>query len=431
MVEVLFIVLVFALVIAMPISLALALASGIYLFLFMGYMPDALAMLAQPFVTSADSFSLMAIPFFMLAGSLMAKSGIAQRIIGVAEAISGRAPGGLGSATVVACMFFAAISGSGPATVAAIGGFMIPAMRKRDYDPGFAAALTATAGGIGVVIPPSIPMIVYGSLMGVSVSKLFLSGFIPGIVIGFGLIAVTMLISLKRGYRGVVVEGAGSFSGILKIIWAAKFALIMPVIILGGIYGGIFTPTEAAVVASVYAIIIGVFVYRTITLKLFIDCLIEAAVMNALVMILLGGAQTFGRILTLERTTETIAQYMLSLTDSRILILLMINVFLLITGCFLDTISNVILLAPIFLPIVVKVGVDPVHFGIIMVVNLAIGFVSPPLGMNLFVASGVSGVSFERIVKSIIPFFAVSVFTLLLITYIPWFTLWLPKVLGY
>ena len=429
MIEVLFIILIFALVIAMPISLALALASGIYLFLFMGYMPDALAMLAQPFVTSADSFSLMAIPFFMLAGSLMAKSGIAQRIIGVAEAISGRAPGGLGSATVVACMFFAAISGSGPATVAAIGGFMIPAMRKRNYDPGFAAALTATAGGIGVVIPPSIPMIVYGSLMGVSVSKLFLAGFIPGIVIGFGLIIVTTLVSMKRGYVGI--EGAGSFMGIIKIIWAAKFALIMPVIILGGIYGGIFTPTEAAVVASVYAIIIGVFVYRTITLKLFIDCLIEAAVMNALVMILLGGAQTFGRILTLERTTETIAQYMLSLTDSRIMILLMINAFLLITGCFLDTISNVILLSPIFLPIVVKVGVDPIHFGIIMVVNLAIGFVSPPLGMNLFVASGVSGVSFEKIVKSIIPFFAVSVITLLLITYVPWFTLWLPRVLGY
>ena len=429
MVEVLFIILVFSLVIAMPISLALALASGVYLLLFMGYMPDSLAMLAQPFVTSADSFSLMAIPFFMLAGSLMAKSGIAQRIIGVAEAISGRTPGGLGSATVVACMFFAAISGSGPATVAAIGGFMIPAMRKRGYDAGFASALTATAGGIGVVIPPSIPMIVYGSLVGVSVSKLFLSGFIPGIIIGLGLIAVTMLISLKRGYLGV--KGADSFTGILKIIWSAKFALIMPVIILGGIYGGIFTPTEAAVVASVYAIVIGVFVYKTITLKVFIECVIEAAVMNAIVMILLGGAQTFGRILTLERTTETIAQYMLSFTDSKILILLMINVFLLITGCFLDTISNVILLSPIFLPIVVKVGVDPVHFGIIMVVNLAIGFVSPPLGMNLFVASGVSGVSFERIVKSIIPFFAVSVFTLLLITYIPWFTLWLPKVLGY
>lgn len=429
MIEVLFITLVVTLVIGMPIALALALTSGIYLFLFMGYMPNALAMLAQPFVTSADSFSLMAIPFFMLAGSLMAKSGIAEKIIGVAESLTGKAPGGLGSATVVACMFFAAISGSGPATVAAIGGFMIPAMIKRKYDGGFAAALTATAGGIGVIIPPSIPMIVYGSMMGVSVSKMFLAGFIPGILVGVGLIAVTTILAMKKGYKGTGEKF--SVMGFLKITWSAKFALIMPLIILGGIYGGIFTPTEAAVVASVYSIIIGVFVYRTIDIKLFVDCLIEAAVMSALVMILLGGAQTFGRILTLERTTETIATAMLSLTQNKILILLMINVFLLITGCFLDTISNVILLSPIFVPIVTSVGVDPIHFGIVMVANLAIGFVSPPLGMNLFVASGVSGISFERIVKNIVPFFLVSVVTLLLITYIPWFTMWLPNVLGY
>lgn len=429
MIATLFIILVLGLVFTVPIALSLALASGVYLLLYMSHIPEPLAMLAQPFITSADSFALMAVPFFMLAGTLMSKGGIAKKLINVADAVAGPVFGGLGVSTVVACMFFAAISGSGPATVAAIGSIMIPAMNDRGYDESFSAALTATAGGIGVIIPPSIPMIVYGAIMGVSVSKIFLAGFLPGIIVGLGLIIVTYIISKKRGYKGI--PRGGGLLWVLKVIWDAKFAIIMPVIILGGIYGGVFTPTEAAAVATVYALIIGVFVYKTLTFKRLIECLTEAAVLSAIVMVLLGGALTFGRLLTLQRVPDLLASTMLSFTSNPIVILLLINLLLLITGCFIDTISNVILLAPLLVPIVVKVGVDPVHFGVVMVVNLAIGFISPPLGMNLFVASGITGVPFEDIVKSILPFFLITVVSLLIITYVPSVSMFLPKLLGY
>ncbi len=385
-------------------------------------------MLAQSIVTSIDSFSLMAIPFFMLVGSLMERTGIAGKLVDVAKALTGDKPGGLGVAAVIASMFFAAISGSGPATTAAIGGIMIPAMVNQGYSKEYCGALVASGGTIGPVIPPSIPMIMYGVTIGVSVTEMFTAGFLPGVLMGIALIAYNKIVSKRRGYRGETFTAEkGEKARVLK---SAIPALLMPVIVLGGIYAGFFTPTESAVIGVVYSLAVGGFVYKTLNWKMFREALVDAAITSATVMILFGGANTFGRLLTIGKIPEAITSFMTGLTESPILIMLMINLVLLVAGMFLDTISSIILLAPLFTPLVIAKGYDPVFFGVIMVVNLCIGMLTPPMGGNLFVAQRVSQSGFEDILKETMPMIGVLCAVLVIMIVFPQIILFLPRLLG-
>jgi len=411
------------LLIGVPIAVSLGVSSLVAIY-FGSTLP--LQIITQKAFTSLDSFPLLAIPFFMLAGILMSKGGVSKRLLNMAAAMVGWMIGGLAMVTIVASMFFAAISGSGPATVAAIGGFMIPEMKKRNYGGGFAAAISASSGSIGVIIPPSIPFVLYGVIGGVSVGSMFLAGIIPGILIGTGLMITAYIISRKRGYKPdeTVVF---TFKDVVKATLDAKWALMIPIIILGGIYGGIFSPTEAAVVAVVYAFIIGMFVYKELTWKSFYESCREAVVINATTMIIIGLSVSFAYFMTLEKIPQDISSFLTELSSNPYVILLAINILLIIVGMFIDTISALVILTPILLPIVTAVGVDPIHFGVILVANLAIGFITPPLGVNLFVASSVGNVKFESIVVAILPFLAAMIVCLLVITFVPSMSLWLPS----
>ncbi|MCG8483803.1 MAG: TRAP transporter large permease [Clostridia bacterium] len=409
-----------------PIGIALGMASLVTI-IYSGQVE--LSYLAQSLTTSVNSFPLMAVPFFILAGELMGKGGISERLLKVGNMIFGRYTGGLAIVTVVACMFFAAISGSGPATVAAIGGIIVPEMIKRGYKKGFTSGLIATSGSIGVMIPPSIPMVIYGVSTGVSISTMFIAGLIPGILVGIALILYSYFTSKKEGYKGI--NEVYSAKEILSALNDAKWAMFVPIIILGGIYGGVFTPTEAAAVAVIYGFIVGTFIYKDLKFKALPDVIVNAALTTATVLIIVGTATTFGRILTIEQIPTKLAGAIIGFSDSKIVVLLLINVLLLFVGCFMETLAAVIILAPILLPVVLEIGVDPVHFGIIMVVNLAIGFMTPPLGVNLFVTCGIADISIERISRAIIPWLIVMISTLLIITYIPAISLTLPKLFGF
>ena len=409
-----------------PIGFALA-GSCAFVFAFLHSNPLMFNYLGQAMVTTADSFPLMAIPFFMLVGSLMSRSGQAAEIINVAEAMTGTMAGGLGAAGIVACTIFAAISGSGPAVVAALGGFLIPAMTARGYAPAYGGALMAAGATIGPVIPPSIPMIVYGVSAGTSVVAMFIGGIIPGLLMAGALIAANWIISRRRGYKGVRDENAPS---LWRVTYEAKWSLLLPVIILGGIYSGMFTPTEAAVVGSVYALFVGAVIYRRLTIKLIKEAMVEAGLMSSVVMFIMGGATTFGRLLTIERVPTMVAEVLLAVTSSPVLIMLIILGLLLIGGMFLDTISNIVLFTPLFLPIVKQLGYDPVFFGILMTINLCIGFITPPVGVNLFVAQSVCKASFSSLMREAMPFIAVLLLVMIIVLIFPDIVLFLPKFLG-
>ncbi len=398
---------------SVPIGVALGVATSLTICLTSNIGP---VMVAQKAFTGLDSFTLIAIPFFMLAGNLMALGGIARRIVNLADAAVGKFTGGLGMATVIGCMFFAAISGSGPATVTAMGSIMLPEMEKRGYDRAFSTGLTATAGTIGVIIPPSIPFVIYGVASGTSVGDMFKAGFIPGILIGIGLMIVCWVISKKRGYKGI--ERTKNDESFLKVFLDSLPALMAPVIILGGIYGGIFTPTEAAVVATVYSLFVGKFVYHELTWKIVYESYRSTADMNGFTGLALGFSMSFAAYLTMEQIPAKVANVVLSAVSSKITIIALIIVILLVVGCFVDNISSCLILTPVFLPMVKAVGMDPVHFGIMMTVALAIGFVTPPYGVNLFVASAVAKLKIEEVSKAAIPFLAAMFVCLLLIAYI-------------
>ncbi|WP_088105888.1 TRAP transporter large permease [Halalkalibacter urbisdiaboli] len=410
---------------SVPIGISLGLAT-LGTLLYMGNLP--IEFLTKELVTSIDSFPLMAVPFFILAGEIMGKGGISDRLFRVANSIVGNKTGGFAIATIITCMFFAAISGSGPATVAAIGGIMIPAMARQGYDKRFATALVCAAGSLGVIIPPSIPMVIYGVAGSVSIGDMFIAGIIPGLLVGFALMVYAYFHSRKMGYTGTAERT--SFMFILKSIWEAKWALIIPIIILGGIYGGVFTPTEAAVIAVVYGLLAGLVFYRELKLKELPKILADASLTTATILIIVGTATAFGRLLTIEQIPNQIAEMMLSISESPIVIILLITILLLIVGCFMDTLAAIIILTPILLPIAINIGYDPIHFGIIMIVNLAIGFITPPLGVNLFVGSGISGLSIEVLSKAIIPFFIAMVITLFIIIFLPQLTLYLLQFKG-
>ena len=366
-------------------------------------------------LSGLDSFPLMAIPFFMLAGNLMKSGGISRRILDFADAVVGWVTGSVGMVTVVASMFFAALSGSSPATVTAIGGITIPEMKEEGYDPAYATAITAAAGTIGVIIPPSIPFVIYGVAAQCSISDLFLAGIIPGILIGVVLMIVNYVTAKKHGFGHTKKFHAGH---LLRTLGDSIWALLVPVIILGGIYGGIFTPTESAVAAILYSIFVGVFIYHELDLKSILEAFKETALINGQTTFLVGISMAFARFLTMSQVPGTLAKGILGISNP-IAILLVINLFLLGVGCFIDNISSTVILTPILLPIVAGIGMSPIQFGIVMTVNLAIGFITPPYGCNLFFASAISNVSVVDIAKKILPMIGVMLIVLMALTFIP------------
>ena len=380
-------------------------------------------------IAGTDSFPLMAIPLFILAGELMASGGVSDRLLKVANAFLGRVSGGLAIVTVVVCMFFAAVSGSGPATVAAVGAMVVPTMLEKGYSKSFTLACVATAGCIGVIIPPSIPMVVYGTATSTSISALFLAGFFPGLLIGGTLCLFCYFYSKKMGWGGS--DKKFTFKEKMSIVWEAKWALIEPIIILGGIYGGYFTPTEAAAIAAVYALICGVFIYKELNMTNIYQTVANACSTNGTTMIIIGCATAFTRILTLLQIPTLISQSLLSFSTNPYVIMLVINLLLLFVGCFMDTTPAMMVLAPILLPVALEIGLSPIHFGIIMVVNLAIGFVTPPLGINLFVAARVGDTNLETVVKGMVYFMIIMIANLALITLIPSISEFLPRLSGF
>jgi C4-dicarboxylate transporter DctM subunit len=386
---------------------------------------------AQYCYSGIFSFTVMAIPFFMLAGALMSTGGIARRIVDFASALIGFVTGSLGCVTVLACMFFGALCGSGMATTSAIGGMMIPEMKRKGYEPSYAATLVCFGGTVGPIIPPSLSFVLYGASTGVSVTKLFLAGVIPGIMIGIGFILLNIYLCHKsktdmrvaRKFKYEEVPAGYYMKKRLKLIWTTFkdgiWALLSPVIILGGIYSGIFTPTEAACVSVVYSIIISMFVYKEMSAKALFKTFLSASILNGITSFLLGYSTVFSTFMTFEKVPQMISVFLTTVSNNPVIILLIINAILLVVGCFLDTVPAIIVMAPMLLPTIQHFGIDPVHFGVIMAVNLAFGLCSPPYGCNLFVGAAVAKIKMEAMFKWIVPFFIVAVIMLMLITYIP------------
>lgn len=408
-----------------PIGISQALAS---MFMISEYGVISMEGFTKSMTMGLNSFTLVAVPLFTFAGDIMGKGGISKRLLNVANIFFGNMTGGLGIVTIVACMFFAAISGAGSAVVAAIGLIMIPLMVQEGYDKDYSTAMVATAGGIGVIIPPSIPLVVYAVSANASVTALFTAGFPVGILTGVALIIYTLVTSKKRGY--VPHHEKVSFKENLRIFWDALPSLLLPVLVLGSIYAGICTPTEAAAFSCVLGIILSVFIYKEISFSELPYMGFRAMLLSVPVSFIIGCSTGFGRILAIAQIPTVIANAILSLTTDKILILMLINVLLLIVGCFMETNSSIIILVPIMLPIVTALGVSPVQFGLIMVLNLSIGFITPPFGANLFMASEVSGVPYTRLARVIWPWIGVEIIVLLLITYIPAISLFLPRLIG-
>ena len=385
-----------------------------------------MVIISMAITNSIDSFPFLAIPFFILAGNLMDKGGISLRLVNFANSLVGPVYGGLAIVTVVACTFFGAISGSGPATLAAIGGIMIPYMLKEGYDAGFAAALAASAGCIGLFIPPSIAMITYGVTTGQSIGALFISGVGPGLMTALGLCIASYLISRKRGYKG---NQPFSWARVKSTAKVAGYPLMMPIIILGGIYGGIFTPTEAAAVAVFYAVIVGFFFTRELKLRDLMPILSSSAVTTGMIMIIIGTASAFGRLLTLMNLPEALVNFVVENNVGASMFLLIINIAMLIIGTFMELNATILILAPILLPIAKALAIDPIHLGAIMVVNMTFGLLTPPLGVLLFMACGIAKIKFNVICREILPFLIVAVAVIFIVTYFPWTAMWLVKVL--
>lgn len=396
-----------------PIAVTVGLSSVIYI-LASGIKP---LIIIQRLFAGIDMTAILAIPFFVLAGDLMNMGGLAKRLVRLANSVIGNATGGLAVVTILGCMFFAAISGSGVATAAALGSIMIPAMVKRGYDIDFASAVVASAAPIGVIIPPSISFVIIGVLSGTSIADLYKAGIPAGIITGISLIIVSVWMSRKRNYKGEEIP----FD--LKNIWNAfkdaVWALGTPLILIGGVFGGVFTPTESAAVAVAYAIIVGRYIYKEMSWNDILKVFIMSAKTSARILFIISNASLFAWVLTIERIPQQIMESFLSLSNSPIVLLLIINVILLIAGCFLESGSIQVITVPLLWPVITKFGINPVHFGIIMTVNLAIGLMTPPFGVVLFTTSSVAGTSIQRISAKILPFFIAMVVALLIITYIP------------
>lgn len=430
------------LLIGAPITVALG-GAGMMAYIALDKDPIALVQIA---FNSVGSFPLMALPAFVLAGALMEAAGISKRLVDIAETLAGPITGGLGVATVVACLFFGAISGSGPATTAAVGMLMIPAMTRRNYDRPYASAVTAASGGLGIIIPPSIPMVIFGiaalgmqpppeavekfgSFASMSIPKLFIAGVIPGTVMAGSLLLMNYYISKKNGYKGLTENW--SFDDVRASLRRGIWAALAPLIILGGIYSGLFTPTESAIVAIFYTLFVGIFIHRELKLPRISESLRTTTWITGRVLLILFTATAFGRLLVEQRIPAQIADSMLSLTDNIYLIWAMVIVFLLFVGMFMETLAAILILVPVLLPVMYSVGADPTHVGIVVICTLSIGFMTPPLGENLFVASGIGGETVERITVRVLPFVLVTTIAVFTIAFVPQISLWLPGLVGY
>ena len=415
------------LMIGLPVFFGLLAAPGLLLWL--NGQPRDLALLYRNVYNGMDSFPLMAIPFFMLAGVLMNRGGITARLIEFSQAIMGHFRGGLAHVNILSSMLFAGLSGSAVADTSAIGSMLIPAMVKNGYTRKFSAAITAASSVIGPIIPPSGIMIIYSYVMGESVAALFLAGIIPGILVGLGLMLMTWVMAQRYDFPVATKRSTWSERGNASI--KAFFPLLTPVIILGGILGGIFTPTEASAVAVAYALIVSLFILKSMTVRDLPKVLTEAAMVSSVVLLLVGAAMAFKTVVSLSHAPEILAAWILGLSDNPLILLFLINLLLFVVGMFLDAGPAIIILAPILGPIFINLGVHPVHFAIIMSVNLTVGLATPPMGLVLFVASSVSGERIESISKAILPFLFVEVVVIFMITYIPAVSLAIPRYFGF
>lgn len=415
------------LLIGLPVFFALLAAPGILLWL--NGQTNDITLLYRNVYNGMDSFPLMAIPFFMLAGELMNRGGITIRLVEFAQALMGHLRGGLAHVNVLSSILFAGLSGSAVADTSALGSMLIPAMEKQGYTRKFAAAITAASSVIGPIIPPSGIMIIYAYVMGESVAALFLAGIVPGVMVGVGLMLMIKFMADKYDFPVASRKYTWGERGQASL--KAFFPLLTPVIILGGILGGIFTPTEAAAVAVGYAFLIGFFVLRTLTLKEVPEILSNAGLTSAVVLLLVGAAMAFKTVVSLSHAPEQLAQLILSLSNNPLILLFLINLLLFIVGMFLDAGPAIIILGPILAPIFTSLGVDPIHFAIIMSVNLTVGLATPPMGLVLFVAAAVSRERVETIAKAILPFLAVEILVIFLITYIPALSMTIPRITGF
>lgn len=400
-----------------PISISLGLSSAITL-LSVGMPITSIPSILQ---ATVQKFSLLTIPLFVLAGVIMEKGGISRRLINMANSIVGPIHGGLGYVAVITAMFFAAISGSGTATVAAIGSILIPSMIKQGYDAGYTSALSAISGSLGTVIPPSITFLIYGMITGESISDLFLSGIVPGIIFALSLCISVFIKSKKENWKSS--EGKSSLKEIFLSIKEAFLGLMSPVIVLGGIYSGIFTPTESASVAVIYSFIISVFAYKELTLAKLLETLFDTAKTTGIILLIIMNAGIFSWVLTQQSIASNLTEMALSITSNKYIMLIMINIIFLCAGCVMDNTSAMYILVPIIMPVAKALDINMIHLGTIIVLNLSIGQVTPPVGPNLYVAADIGKVKFENITKRMVPLIIMSLITLFIITYVPWFSL--------
>ncbi len=406
-----------------PIGVGLGLSSAITMSTVMG---TPLIAVVQKTFTAVDSYSFLAVPFFMLAGAFMSAGGVTRRIVDFSMALVGALAGGLALVVAVAGMFFAALSGSSAATTAAIGASMIDEMERRGYPRSFAAAVVASGGTVGIVIPPSVTLVVYGSIANVSIADLFIGGVVPGLFMGIAMCVLSWAISKRKGYKG---EGTFSIMRMLRSLKECSWALMMPVIILGGIYLGIFTPTEAAAVAAVYGAFVGIFIYKELKFSDLPKTLLSAAKSTTMIMFVVGAANVFGWILTWAQVPHALAAYFATITDNPFIFLMLVNVLLLIIGTLVNASAAVVIVTPILLPVALGLGIDPLFFGVIMVVNLAIGCITPPVGLDLFVVSSITGISIDKITVKVMPYLLTLLGTLVIMTYFPTIVTFLPNLM--
>ncbi|WP_101910318.1 TRAP transporter large permease [Marasmitruncus massiliensis] len=420
---VLFVIFICLLIVGVPVAVSLAFSSFVYLFCFTNITP---MVVAQKFFTAADSYSLMAIPFFMIAGGLLEKGGVAKRLVDFGSSILGWLPGGLAITAFVASAFFGAISGSSAATVAAIGAIMVPIMIREGYPERFALATCASAGFLGIIIPPSIPMVIYGMAVGISVTDVFLGGIFPGIILALGMAIYSVVYGFK--HKNEIVIHKFSLRKVWQSFKDAVWALLMPVIILGGIYGGIFTPTEAAAVATLYGAVVGTFVYRELDLKKIIDILRGSVKTSCVIMFIVCAATAFAYVLTRENVTTSIAKWIIGIAGNQLTFWILVTVLLLFVGTFMDTVPAVMILAPIFANVLNDYGISSVVFGVVMIINLGIGLCTPPVGLNLYVAAGLRKVGIEIVCnKHLLIYLILATAFLILLMACPNIITWLPS----
>ncbi|HJA76035.1 MAG TPA: TRAP transporter large permease [Candidatus Desulfovibrio gallistercoris] len=390
-----------------------------------------LAIVHESLFEGLNSFALLAIPVFVVAGSLMERGGITTQIVDVVKQITGHIHGGLGITTIMACTFFAAISGSGPGTVAAVGTLLIPSMIRNGYSPRYAAAAASSGGTIGILIPPSNPLIIYGIMGNVSITSLFTAGFVPGFMVAFCMSMTAWLIARRQGFSGDSEQPPFNLALFLKICARNSMSLLTPIIILGSIYSGICTPVEASVVAVIWAFFVGGVVNRQLTWRKIYESFLDGAMLCGVVLLIVGSSTLFGKLLTYEQVPLRLAQMFLAFSQSKVVIILLILVMLLILGMFLETLATLIILVPVLMPVVTQLGIDPVHFGIFLVLTNEVALLSPPLGVNLFVSSKIADIPVESVVIGILPYIAVLIACTLIVAFIPEVSLFLPRLFGY